>query len=507
MTDNVTPIDSAVRSREPESGDSDESKPHVPNQQAERPAAQQVRARRRKPLRERPEKNADRGKANRTPTAAAEHIEPPSRRSATGPRRLQPMPAQPGDEAATPSRARDELPVTREPVEPVELPATRTPSPIKSKPASLARRRSLFGTLSFLLLFVLPTLLVGYYYAAVASDQYRVEVQFAVRGAEAASPFGNLGFAIPGTSTEQGDSYIVSDYVRSRQIIEDIRRIDGVDLRQFFAREAADFVYRIDPDMPLAEFTEYWRDRTDAEFNSITGTTTFEVYAFAPEDSRRIAELVLARSQVLVNELSRESRESLIQTAREEVELKETDLRAASQALNQFRNRNRITTATDEAARENTILQTLEAQLTEAQTKRRAQRNSGLSENSPPVRITDREIAALQASIAAQRSQIGSGTPEETTANVADLLSQNTELALAEEFARTNYTTALASLETALTDARKQQRYLATFVAPTAPDAALHPKRVLYPIIAAFWFLVLWAIVLFLYRSVRDHAV
>ena len=388
-------------------------------------------------------------------------------------------------------------------------PAPAAPSSAREKRQRHRRARARFGQVTFLLLWLLPTALVAFYYAAVASDQYVVEAQFAVRGVEAPvlPSLNSLGLgALPGSTNESSDSYVISDYIESVQIVEDIRRNEGVDLRQFFARPLIDFVHRIDPAMPIAEFADVWRWRTNVEYNSITGNTTFEVYAFTPEDARRITELVLSQSERVVNDLSSGARDALINTARAEVERTQQRLREASAAVLAFRNAQQIVDPTQVATLEAGILQELEGALVELRTRRRALL-AQVSASSPAVRALDPQIAALEAQIAEQRRNIGAGSGEADAGNVAAVVAEYTDLALSEEFARTAYTTALAALETAQADARKQERYLATFVAPSAPDVSLHPKRLLYTLVAAFWFLILWAVVVFVTRSVRDHAI
>ena len=380
------------------------------------------------------------------------------------------------------------------------------PAARPAKPAPRARaKRSRFGTISFVLVFLIPTALVAFYYAAIAADQYRVEVRFAVRGADSGGVLSSFGLsALPGSTNESADSYVIADYIDSVQIIEDIRRYEGVDLRQFFARPIVDFVHRIDPATPVAKFLDTWQWRTDVEYNSITGNTTFEIYAFTPEDARSIAALVLGQSERIVNELSRGAREALISNAQQEVNRTQERLREASATKIAFQQNNTVIDIESPVALENTILTQLESELANLQTRRRTLLSS-VNASSPPVRLLDQQIASVETQIARQRANISGSAGGE--GNLAETVGRLTDLLLEEEFARTAYTAALEALETAEADARKQERYLATFVAPTAPDVSLHPRPLLYTLVGAFWFLICWALVVFVTRSVRDHAI
>ena len=325
-----------------------------------------------------------------------------------------------------------------------------------------------------------------------------------MRGADSGGVLSSFGLsALPGSTNESADSYVIADYIDSVQIIEDIRRYEGVDLRQFFARPIVDFVHRIDPATPVAKFLDTWQWRTDVEYNSITGNTTFEIYAFTPEDARSIAALVLGQSERIVNELSREARETLISSAQNEVERTQERLREVSAAMLEFRQTNDVIDPEAPLTVETTILTQLQSELAELQTQRRALLSNNIAVNSPRVRVVDRQIRALEQQIAAQQANIGGGSD----GNLAVQFGEFTDLTLEQEFARAAYTTALQALETAEADARRQERYLATFVEPTAPDVSLHPRPLLYTIVGAFWFLICWALVVFITRSVRDHAI
>ncbi|WP_157069830.1 hypothetical protein [Aureimonas frigidaquae] len=370
------------------------------------------------------------------------------------------------------------------------------------------------GVVLFGLLFVIPVTLVTTYYWFVASDQYRVETQFAVRGL-VTSPLSTLGLAaLPGASTQAGDSYIVADYIRSPQLIIDLRDQLDIDLRQYFSRSEIDVMQRIDPDAPLEEFVKYWRWRVDVGYNSTTGNTTFAVYAFNPQDANAIAQSVLLVSEQLVNNLSSQSRRQLIETAQSEVARTEERLRQARSQLQDFRNREQSFDPTQSAAVEIGIVSELEQQLADLRTRQRALTGT-INTDSPTARVIERSIEALTKQIAEQRSRLGSGGETggaggATTAdgrNLSVLLDEFVGLNLEQEFATTAYTGALAALETALTDARKQQRYFATYASPRVPESATYPHRILFPLVAAFWCLCVWGIVAFLLRSVRDHVI
>ncbi len=79
-------------------------------------------------------------------------------------------------------------------------------------------------------------------------------------------------------------------------------------------------------------------------------------------------------------------------------------------------------------------------------------------------------------------------------------------LALEVEFADKQLGVALASLETARTEARQKQLYLERLVQPSLPDKAMEPRR-LRSIFTTFLIsLIGWGVVSLVVAAVREHA-
>lgn len=366
--------------------------------------------------------------------------------------------------------------------------------------------------LSFLLIVITPTLFAGLYYSLIASPQYRSETLFAVRGTTT-SPLTALGLAaLPGASVQSGDSYIVSDYIRSTQIVIDSLNDKGIDLRKYFVRPEIDFLYRIKPDLPFEVFVKYWRDRTAVEFNSTTGITTFRVKAFSAEDAHEISEIVIGVSEKLVNRLSDNARKQLISTAQDEVSRTEARLKSARSAVEDFRNKEQALDPQLVAQSEQAIIKELQVSLAEVQARRSALAQT--TKDGPNLRVLDRQISAIEQQILEQKRRVGSGgvnsgTSDESDSqpNLSRIYTAYSGLLLEQEFAEKAYTAALTALEQAMIEARKQDRYFATVVEPTFPDAPGYPLGVLSTLIVGVLAGVIWLFLYLIIQSVRDHAI
>ncbi|MBB1248428.1 hypothetical protein [Rhizobium sp. G21] len=108
-------------------------------------------------------------------------------------------------------------------------PAVREPAEVDSEDGDVFRTpkkrfvQVSWTNLSFILFVVIPGAMTAFYFMFLASPQYVVESQFSVRGSNASSmsSFG-LG-SLFGTSVQSNDSYIVSSYIESQQLVRDVR--------------------------------------------------------------------------------------------------------------------------------------------------------------------------------------------------------------------------------------------------------------------------------------------
>ncbi|MDB5621868.1 MAG: hypothetical protein JWR39_431 [Devosia sp.] len=363
--------------------------------------------------------------------------------------------------------------------------------------------------LSFLALVLVPGAAVSLYYAVLASPVYVSTAQFAVRGiSEASASFLSIT-SVLGSSAQSYDSYIITEYIRSNQMIRDVAQ-NGIDLREFYSRPDIDAMERIDPDMPLEYFTAYWSRKVEVSFNSTTGNIVLRVRAFSAEDAQTIAEAVLSASQVLVTRLSANAREQLIAAAQQEVNNSEQRLTEVRRDLAAFRDQQQVVDVEQIGQVEQTVISELERQLSELQI-RRGSISSSLSADSPTLRVLDQQIASVTAQLEERRGRVGAGTSSDQPASddprLSSVVNEFRELTLSQEYAETAYTRALGSLETALIDARKQDRYFAIFEEPHRPEVPTEPRRLFLVLLFIAGFSIVWGIVVMIIAAIREHSV
>jgi capsular polysaccharide transport system permease protein len=414
--------------------------------------------------------------------------------------------------------------VADEALAPRPRPAVREPADVDNENVDAfqtPKKRLLqisWTNLSFLLFVVIPGAFTAFYFMVLASPQFVVESQFSVRGSNASSmsSFG-LG-SLFGTSVQANDSYIVSSYIESQQLVRDVRDELGIDLRQYYSGQNIDFLYRISPDMPLEKFTEYWRNMVEISFNSTTGNTTLYIYAFSADDSKAITDAVLKVSEKLVNSLSESSRQQMTRVASMQVERAEARLQNVRSDIRRLRSEEKIIDPKQLSALDFSLTQKLESELQAARTRLNTALQS-VSNAAPQVVVLKRTIKGLENQLGILKEKMllpdESENPDKPTkagrvneeGNIPGVLTKFEDLTVQLEFSTQAYTTALAAFETSLTEAQKQDRYFAVFVSPVRPEIALYPMRLLDTFISLLVLMAVWLLAQFFYRSFKDHAI
>ncbi|MGQ0672807.1 MAG: hypothetical protein ACT4N2_08020 [Hyphomicrobium sp.] len=370
---------------------------------------------------------------------------------------------------------------------------------------SREQRRTLLGW-SAAIFIALPTLLAAIFYGLIASDQYAVEVKFAVRSnSSSGSPTDALGIfsglGSPGSTTT--DSYIVIDYIQSREIVDKLE--SKVGLRRIYSREQADYFSKLDPAVTSEEVVEYWRKMVTAHFDNTSQIVTIEVRAFTAEDAQAVATAILELNEALINDLSTRARSDAVKSAQVDLKRVEDQLKANRTALRAFRDTKDEFDPVKQVEARYVVLAKLEQDLSTARTKMSSLR-AFMGDTAPSVTVLKGEIAALERQVEEERAKLGSKGNAAGEQSLGGLVANYEELVVDREFSEKAYVSALSSLERARIEADRQQRYVAAFVRPTLPQEALYPRRISGTLTVLAITAMLWALGVLIAYAVRDHA-
>ncbi|MEJ8476300.1 hypothetical protein [Roseibium algae] len=377
----------------------------------------------------------------------------------------------------------------------------------KSRKATIKQRHRLI-LLGYIFFVGLPSLIFAAYMLFWASDQYHSTTAFAVRSSNMSAATEVLGMVLSGGSeSTTSNSYIVNDYLQSQAVLEDLS--EEIDLQAIFNRNDADWLFQMGRDLPIEDQLAYWNRMVSISFDGTSGVIYVEVRTFAPQDSVTVANAILRRSEILVNQLSEANRRQGVRFAEETAARAEAGLKAIRRQMLAFRDLTQEVSPEDNARMATEMIAALEARVATKETEKKTL-ETYLDQNSPRVRLMNQEIRVLNSQIVEARQKLGTGNNggAEKTSNrdrISLRISDYSDLKLEEEFANRFYTTALAGLEKARQDADQNTMYLATFIEPTLSQQAQYPHRLLYSFSVFLLLAGLWTVLVLMYYNVRDR--
>jgi capsular polysaccharide transport system permease protein len=295
------------------------------------------------------------------------------------------------------------------------------------------------------------------------------------------------------------DAFIVSDYIKSRTIIEDIGGKDVI--HNIYSRPDIDWLSRLPAFQTIEKIWKYWKAMVDVTIDTPTGIITLQTSAFTPVDAKTLADMILRRSELLVNQISERSRSDALRRAENDVQLAQERLRVAREELLRYRNRTNVLDPEQSARSIGDIIAKLYLEKVKLENEM-ASVSGSVSPDSPTSQITRARVANLDKQIAALRDKLTSDTQNSA---LSDQISGYEESQLKVQFAEKLYAITQASYEKAREEQEKQQLYIVTIVRPTLPEEATYPRRVTDTAIVFAVLLVLWSMVSLVVGLIRDH--
>jgi len=352
----------------------------------------------------------------------------------------------------------------------------------------------------FMLTVAVPTVLAVLYYGLFASNVYTSESSFVVRSPERQST-SVLGSFLRGAgfSRAQDDSYTVSDYVLSRDALHVL--IDQIKIDKAYGASSVDIVSRfsgIDSDDSFEALFKYYQKMVKVQTDSASSITTLTVKAFTAKDAVDANQLLISQSEDLVNRLNSRGRQDMIKYAQAEVENAQIKARDASLAVSVYR----VEQGVIDPERQATIGLQQIAKLQDeliATTTQLAQLQSFTPMN-PQIPSMQKRAQTLRGEIANEGNAVTGGKK-----SLARKAGEFQRLQLESEFTSKQLASTLASLETARSEAQRQQVYLERISQPSLPDASQEPRRIRSILAVLAMGLVTWGILSMLFAGVREH--
>ncbi|GAB5448019.1 MAG: capsule polysaccharide transporter [Gymnodinialimonas sp.] len=335
------------------------------------------------------------------------------------------------------------------------------------------RRRKLIQLATRLALFVLlPTMLVSYYYYAVATPLYATNTEFVIQKAEASAGSSGLGGLLGGTSfaTVQ-ESITVQSYLESREAM--LRLDEELGFREHFSGDDIDPLVRLAPDATDEQMYKTYLRNLTIGYDPTEGLIRMEVLAADSATSQAFSEALITYAEERVDQMSSRLEEDQMAGAREAFQEAEERSLAAQMRVLELQEQRGVLSAEAEVNQVFNQIATFEMQLVE-QRLRLAEIQASPRPNPTRVQVAEETIARYEQLISDLRSSLtNEGDGEVSLARI------QSELVIAQADLETRQlmlTEAMQGMESARSEANRQSLYISMGVFPIAPDEAAYPK-------------------------------
>lgn len=336
------------------------------------------------------------------------------------------------------------------------------------------RRLALLAT-RLTVLVLLPTLLVGIYFYAIATPLFATRSEFVIQQSDAAGASGGAGAPAGGGGggggSAQQDSISVQSYLLSRDALA---RLDAdLGFTRHFADPAIDPLLRLVPDTTREAAYRLYQRMVRIGFDPSEGVVRMEVRAADPQVSAAFSRALISYAEERVDQLTARLRGDRMAGAEESFGQAETRMMEAQSRVVDLQEDLGVVSAEAEVSNSYAQIGTTEGELRDA----RLALDQLLANARPQASRVDlarQSVARLEAELSRLRGKLSEGV-----ADGASLARTTAELQVAQQDLATRQFLLQQSaqqLEASRIEANRQVRYLSMPVPPTAPDEATYPR-------------------------------
>lgn len=375
---------------------------------------------------------------------------------------------------------------------PPSPPAPAAPTPPQRKP--FWRRQSLFCAA------LVASALAGIYWGVVASDRYvseaRVIIQRTDLSGGASMDFSSL--ISMGTGTNRADQLLMRDHLLS---LDMVRKLEAdLKLRKHFSTHG-DWLSRLwDEQAPLEEFLPYFHSRVTVELDEYAGVLSVKAQAYTPEMSRAIAAAMVAEGERTMNAIGHALAQEQVAFLETQVQNMSRRAQRARAALLEFQNRKGLASPQATAENVTAIVNRLEAQLAELQTRRTGMLGYLQPSNANVVEL-GLQIDAVQRQIGAEKARLTA--PGGKTLNAT--VEAYGRLEMEAKFAQEVFESSLVALEKGRVEATRTLKKVSVLQSAGLPEYPLQPRRFYNFIVFTITALLLAGVLQLLSAIVKDH--
>ncbi|MCX7912991.1 MAG: hypothetical protein N2511_00235 [Thermodesulfovibrionales bacterium] len=350
-----------------------------------------------------------------------------------------------------------------------------------------------------ILLVILPVLLLTFYYLFIASDKFLSESKVTIKQTGQQPAALNFGIFSLGSPIVREDAMYLQEYILSYDMLNHLDK--KLNLKKIYQDKRIDFFQRLSQNATQENFLKYYqRHIINVIFDDVSSILTIKVYAFNPEDAKKINEAILEQCERYINGVSHKIAKEQMNFIEQELSYANQKMQTAKNTLIKFQNTHKVIDPSQEAQATASLISQLEVQLAtqEAQLKNLL---TYLSEDSFQVQALKNQIKALKEQIEGVKSKIIGGDETKLNRVAAEYLNFKLDV----DFSTDIYKATLTALELTRVEASRKIKNLVIIASPNLPDEALYPKKTYNLALTSLLLLILYGILKIIIGVIKEH--
>jgi len=358
---------------------------------------------------------------------------------------------------------------------------------------ALQRRRT-FGVA------FIASMLAAFYWGLIASDRYVSEAHIIIQKTDLGSSQGfDIGGLLGSGGSNHADQLLLRDHLLS---VDTLKQLDAkLNLRAHYSDWHRDPLSRMwFEDAPVETFYRYYLSRVSVAYDDYAGVLVVKAQAYDPKMAQAITAALLEEGERHMNGMAHSLAQDQVTFLENQVNEMNARLIQARQAVLDYQNKKGTISPQGLAENLVAIINSLEGQRTELQT-RRAALLAYLVPNSPNIVEIDQQIAAVEKQIKQEKAKLSSRGSKALNSTVEEYQ----RLQMNADFAQEVYKTALTALERGRIEASRTLKKVTMLQVPTEPQYPVEPRRLYNTLVFILVTLLLAGIVHLLAAIIRDH--
>jgi capsular polysaccharide transport system permease protein len=325
-----------------------------------------------------------------------------------------------------------------------------------------------FWRISVTQVMLVPIVLSGIYFYGIARDRYVTRSDFVIRKAEEGGGVdagaGLAGLLARGNQLSLEDARFLKTYLQSPQVLADLSRSYNLD--KAYAKKGPDPFAGIAPDLSNEKRLHFFKKQVAVTLDELSGAIVLRTIGLDPKASFDLNRFMLAKSENFVNQLNQDISQKQGDFAEKELIRARTILNQAKSRLVRYQESNAVIDPKSEAELASQTISKLQEKLVDLRVELATLKRQFKDPAEPEVVATEDQVRELEQQIQKERNSAVSRKGRNLSQKASDILKLESEVA----FATDSYKLALAAVEKARVESKRQQKFMALLSAPQRPE-------------------------------------